>query len=74
MNEFVVCLGYKGYMLKEYFANYYLHETDVTFDIGQNTMEVHHRRAEPWRVTLVDTGTETMTEGGCAAWRTTSGR
>jgi glucose-1-phosphate cytidylyltransferase len=63
MNEFVVCLGYKGYMLKEYFANYYLHETDVTFDIGQNTMEVHHRRAEPWRVTLVDTGTETMTGG-----------
>ena len=45
MNEFVVCLGYKGYMLKEYFANYYLHETDVTFDIGQNTMEVHHRAA-----------------------------
>ena len=63
VNEFVVCLGYKGYMIKEYFANYYLHETDVTFDIGQNTMEVHHRRAEPWRVTLVDTGTETMTGG-----------
>ena len=63
VNEFVVCLGYKGYMLKEYFANYYLHETDVTFDIGRNTMEVHHRRAEPWRVTLVDTGAETMTGG-----------
>jgi len=63
VNEFVVCLGYKGYLLKEYFANYYLHQTDVTFDIGQNTMEVHHRRAEPWRVTLVDTGTDTMTGG-----------
>ena len=63
VNEFVVCLGYKGYMLKEYFANYYLHETDVTFDIGKNTMEVHRRRAEPWRVTLVDTGAETMTGG-----------
>ena len=63
VNEFVVCLGYKGYIVKEYFANYYLHETDVTFDIGQNTMEVHHRRAEPWRVTLVDTGAETMTGG-----------
>ena len=63
VNEFVVCLGYRGYMLKEYFANYHLHETDVTFDIGQNSMEVHHRRAEPWRVTLVDTGTETMTGG-----------
>jgi glucose-1-phosphate cytidylyltransferase len=63
VNEFVVCLGYKGYIVKEYFANYYLHETDVTFDIGENTMEVHHRRAEPWRVTLVDTGSETMTGG-----------
>ena len=63
VNEFVVCLGYKGYLLKEYFANYYLHQTDVTFDIGQNTMEVHHRRAEPWRVTLVDTGTDTNTGG-----------
>lgn len=63
VNDFVVCLGYKGYLLKEYFANYYLHQTDVTFDIAGNTMEVHHRRAEPWRVTLVDTGAETMTGG-----------
>jgi glucose-1-phosphate cytidylyltransferase len=63
VNEFIVCLGYKGYLLKEYFANYYLHESDVTFDIGRNVTEVHHRRAEPWRVTLVDTGAETMTGG-----------
>jgi glucose-1-phosphate cytidylyltransferase len=63
VNDFVVCLGYKGYVLKEYFANYYLHETDVTFDIARNTVEVHHRRAEPWRVTLVDTGADTMTGG-----------
>ena len=57
MNEFVVCLGYKGYMLKEYFANYYLTDRrDVRYR-RENTMEVHHRRAEPWRVTLVDTGT-----------------
>ncbi len=63
VHEFIVCLGYKGYVLKEYFANYYLHESDVTFDIGRNVMEVHHRRAEPWRVTLVDTGDETMTGG-----------
>ena len=63
VNDFIVCLGYKGYLLKEYFANYHLHQTDVTFDIGQNTMEVHRRRAEPWRVTLVDTGEETMTGG-----------
>jgi glucose-1-phosphate cytidylyltransferase len=63
VNEFVVCLGYKGYIVKEYFANYYLHQTDVTFDIGANTMEVHQHRAEPWRVTLVDTGAKTMTGG-----------
>jgi len=63
VNDFIVCLGYKGYLLKAYFANYHLHQTDVTFDIGQNTMEVHRRRAEPWRVTLVDTGMEPMTGG-----------
>ena len=56
VNDFVVCLGYKGYIIKEYFANYYLHKSDVTFDLGANAMEVHHRSAEPWRVTLVDTG------------------
>jgi glucose-1-phosphate cytidylyltransferase len=63
VNEFIVCLGYKGYLLKEYFANYYLHESDVTFDVATNRMEVHHRRAEQWRVTLVDTGSDTMTGG-----------
>lgn len=63
VNEFIICCGYKGYLIKEYFANYFLHTSDVTFDIAQNTMEVHHRYAEPWRVTLVDTGDDTMTGG-----------
>ncbi len=63
INEFVVCLGYKGYVIKEYFANYFLHMSNVTFDIQYNTMEVHHRQAEPWKVTLVDTGEDTMTGG-----------
>lgn len=63
INEFIVCCGYKGYVIKEYFANYFLHMSDVTFDMRQNTMEVHHRYAEPWRVTLVDTGEQTMTGG-----------
>jgi glucose-1-phosphate cytidylyltransferase len=63
IDDFVVCLGYKGYMIKEYFANYYLHVCDVTFDIAGNTMEVHQTTAEPWRVTLVDTGQDTMTGG-----------
>jgi glucose-1-phosphate cytidylyltransferase len=63
INDFVICLGYKGYVVKEYFANYFLHMSDVTFDIARNTMEVHHRHAEPWRVTLVDTGPNTMTGG-----------
>jgi glucose-1-phosphate cytidylyltransferase len=63
INEFIVCLGYKGYMIKEYFANYFLHMSDVTFDMGKNTMEVHQKHAEPWRVTLVDTGDQTMTGG-----------
>ena len=63
IDDFVVCLGYKGYMVKEYFANYYLHTCDVTFDISGNAMEVHQSTAEPWRVTLIDTGQETMTGG-----------
>jgi glucose-1-phosphate cytidylyltransferase len=62
-NDFVVCLGFKGYVIKEYFSNYFLHMSDVTFDMSTNTMEVHHKKAEPWRVTLVDTGQETMTGG-----------
>jgi glucose-1-phosphate cytidylyltransferase len=63
VNEFLICCGYKGYMIKEYFANYFLHMSDVTFDMAKNTMEVHNRKAEPWRVTLVDTGDDTMTGG-----------
>lgn len=63
INEFVVCLGYKGYVIKEYFSNYFLHMSDVTFDIAANAMTVHQRHAEPWKVTLVDTGEATMTGG-----------
>lgn len=63
VNDFVICAGYKGYVIKEYFANYFLHMSDVTFDMSSNTMEVHHKKAEPWRVTIVDTGDETMTGG-----------
>ena len=63
MNDFVICCGYKGYVIKEYFANYFLHMSDVTFDMAANTMEVHERHAEAWRVTLVDTGEDTMTGG-----------
>lgn len=63
INDFVVCCGYKGYLIKEYFANYFLHMSDVTFDMEQNEMQVHQRHAEPWRVTLVDTGDHTMTGG-----------
>ncbi|HXN05651.1 MAG TPA: glucose-1-phosphate cytidylyltransferase [Nitrospiria bacterium] len=62
-NEFILCLGYKGYMIKEYFANYYLHQSDVTFDIANNSMKVHQNYAEPWKVTLVETGDSTMTGG-----------
>ncbi len=62
-NEFVICLGYKGYYIKEFFANYFLHMSDVTFDLANNRMEVHRQTAEPWRVTLVDTGERTMTGG-----------
>ncbi len=67
INEFVICLGYKGYLIKEYFANYYLHMSDVTFDMNNNSMEVHQNTAEPWKVTLVDTGDNTMTGG--RLWR-----
>lgn len=63
IRDFVICCGYKGYLIKEYFANYSLHNSDVTFDLQQNLMNVHHRYAEPWRVTLVDTGESTMTGG-----------
>jgi glucose-1-phosphate cytidylyltransferase len=63
INDFVICCGYKGYVIKEYFANYFLHMSDVTFDMVSNSMEVHQRKAEPWRVTLVDTGEDTMTGG-----------
>lgn len=63
INDFIICLGYKGYMIKEYFANYYLHMSDVTFDMSDNHMEVHQNKVEPWRVTLVDTGDDTMTGG-----------
>jgi glucose-1-phosphate cytidylyltransferase len=63
INEFVICCGYKGYVIKEYFANYFLHTSDVTFDMQKNEMEVHTRKAEPWKVTLVDTGDETQTGG-----------
>lgn len=63
VNDFIVCLGYKGYMMKEYFANYCLHMSDVTFDMNSGAMHVHQNMAEPWRVTLVDTGENTMTGG-----------
>jgi glucose-1-phosphate cytidylyltransferase len=63
VNEFVICCGYKGYVIKEYFANYFLHMSDVTFDMADNRMEVHQHKAEPWRVTLVDTGEDTLTGG-----------
>src|SRR4051812_19804657 len=63
VNDFVICCGYKGYVIKEYFANYFLHMSDVTFDMRNNRMEVHHKRAEPWNVTLVDTGDDSMTGG-----------
>jgi glucose-1-phosphate cytidylyltransferase len=62
-HDFIICLGYKGYIIKEYFSNYFLHASNVTFDMKQNTMEIHERYAEPWKVTLIDTGTETMTGG-----------
>jgi glucose-1-phosphate cytidylyltransferase len=63
LNDFVICLGYKGYVIKEYFANYFLHMADVTFDLAENRMEVHQKTSEPWRVTLVDTGEKSQTGG-----------
>ncbi|MXV17431.1 glucose-1-phosphate cytidylyltransferase [Hufsiella ginkgonis] len=62
-NDFIVCLGYKGYVVKEYFANYFLHKSDVTIDLTKNAMEVHDSQAEPWKITLVDTGNESFTGG-----------
>ncbi|MBU3558353.1 glucose-1-phosphate cytidylyltransferase [Polynucleobacter sp. Nonnen-W13] len=63
INEFIICCGYKGYVIKEYFANYFLHNSDVTFDIVKNSIHVHHKYLEPWKVTLVDTGDQSMTGG-----------
>jgi glucose-1-phosphate cytidylyltransferase len=63
INDFIICCGYRGYVIKEYFANYFLHMSDITFDMANNKMEVHHQKAEPWKVTLVDTGESTMTGG-----------
>ena len=63
VNDFVVCLGYKGYLIKEYFANYFLHTADVTIDLRKNSTEIHEKRTEPWRITLVDTGADTQTGG-----------
>jgi len=63
VNDFIICCGYKGYLIKEYFANYFLHTSDVTFDIRDNSMQVHQQSAEPWKVTLIDTGENTMTGG-----------
>jgi len=63
INDFIICLGYKGYIIKEYFANYFLHTSDITFDMQSNNMTVHQNHAEPWKVTLVDTGEDTMTGG-----------
>jgi glucose-1-phosphate cytidylyltransferase len=62
-NEFIICCGYKGYVIKEYFANYFLHQADITVDLGKNSIEVHHSKAEPWKITMVDTGINTMTGG-----------
>src|SRR6185369_12606778 len=63
IQEFIICLGYKGYVIKEYFANYFLHQSDVTFDMKSNAMRVHQNQSEPWTVTLIDTGEDTMTGG-----------
>ena len=63
INEFIICCGYKGYVIKEYFANYFLHMSDITFDLDENSMFVHYKKSEPWKVTLVDTGDDTMTGG-----------
>ena len=63
VNDFIICCGYKGYVIKEYFANYFTHQSDITFDMTENQMIVHEERAEPWKVTLVDTGDDSMTGG-----------
>ncbi|MDC3035197.1 glucose-1-phosphate cytidylyltransferase [Prochlorococcus sp. AH-716-P05] len=63
INEFIICCGYKGYVIKEYFANYFLHNSDVTLDLRENKMKVHLQKSEPWKITLIDTGEETMTGG-----------
>jgi len=63
INDFIICCGYKGYVIKEYFANYFLHMSDITFDMSNNKMEIHQQNAEPWKVTLIDTGEDTMTGG-----------
>ncbi len=63
INEFIICCGYKGFLIKEYFANYFLHTSDITFDIKNNQMDVHSKHAEPWKITLIDTGENTMTGG-----------
>ncbi len=70
VNEFIVCLGYKGYVIKEYFANYFIHNSDVTFHLAENRIDVHQRKSEPWRVTLVDTGEKTQTGGRLKRVRT----
>jgi len=64
VNDFVICCGYKAYVIKEYFANYFIHNSDITFDVKSNEMQIHQNTAEPWKVTVVDTGEHTMT-GGC---------
>jgi glucose-1-phosphate cytidylyltransferase len=69
LNDFIICLGYKGYMIKEYFSNYFLHMSDVTIDLTKNSMEIHQNSSEPWRITLVDTGADTMTGGRLRAIR-----
>ena len=69
LNDFIICLGYKGYMIKEYFSNYFLHMSDVTIDLARNSVEIHQNSAEPWRITLVDTGAEAMTGGRLKAIR-----
>jgi glucose-1-phosphate cytidylyltransferase len=62
-NDFIICCGYKGYMIKEYFANYFIHQADITVDLGKNNIEVHRSKAEPWKITMIDTGLNTMTGG-----------
>jgi glucose-1-phosphate cytidylyltransferase len=69
LNDFIICLGYKGYLIKEYFSNYFLHMSNVTFDLTKNSLEVHQNSSEPWRITLIDTGADTMTGGRLKAIR-----